>query len=150
MTPLRVAARGDLDAIGGIELAAFASEHERFGRRQVARMIANPRAHVVVSEVDGTVVGWSAMLVRREGVSLGARLYGIAVRPDAGGRGIGRALAEDAVAWARGRGAVRATLEVRADNTPAIGLYRSLGFVETEPLPGYYGPADGVRMRLAL
>lgn len=46
------------------------------------------------------------------------------------GRGIGRALMEACLECARQMGYVQAELEVVADNTSAIGLYRSLGFVE--------------------
>lgn len=147
---LRSAGRGDIDAIEAIEKAAFASVYERFGRRQILRMIDNPRAYTAVATLDGRVVGWSGMLTRTVAGVASARLYGIAVHPSAGGRGIGRKLAEDGIRAMRQRGARRIYLEVRTDNTPAIGLYRSLGFVEVERLPGYYTTADGVRMRLEL
>ena len=147
---LRSAGRGDIDAIEGIEKAAFSSVHERFGRRQILRMIDNPKAYTAVATLDGKVVGWSAMLTRTAGGTVSARLYGIAVHPSAGGRGLGRRLAEDGIRAMRQRGAQRVYLEVRTDNAPAIGLYRSLGFVEVEQLPGYYTTADGVRMRLEL
>ena len=45
-------------------------------------------------------------------------------------RGIGRALMEACLECARQMGYVQAELEVVADNASAIGLYRSLGFVE--------------------
>jgi ribosomal protein S18 acetylase RimI-like enzyme len=34
------------------------------------------------------------------------------------------------VEWAAGRGAIRAWLEVMADNNDALALYESLGFTE--------------------
>jgi ribosomal protein S18 acetylase RimI-like enzyme len=47
----------------------------------------------------------------------------------AGGRGVGRRLAEAGIAAAIARGAERNELEVLASNTRAIALYERLGFV---------------------
>jgi putative acetyltransferase len=43
-------------------------------------------------------------------------------------RGIGRALLEAGIEWARGIGITRLELYVFADNAPAIALYEALGF----------------------
>lgn len=56
-------------------------------------------------------------------------------------RGYARALLTHALDRARERGAHAAFLEVRASNEAAIGLYRSLGFVDEARRRGYY--ADG-------
>jgi ribosomal protein S18 acetylase RimI-like enzyme len=45
-------------------------------------------------------------------------------------RGLGRALLDRAVAWARRVGVVKISLHVRSGNGAAIALYRSCGFVE--------------------
>lgn len=55
----------------------------------------------------------------------------IAVHPGHEGQGIGRALMEHVVQWARGEPSVeKIELRVRHVNARAIALYRSLGFVE--------------------
>ena len=46
------------------------------------------------------------------------------------GKGIARELMQAAVGMARDRGGESVTLQVRADNVPALGLYRDLGFEE--------------------
>jgi ribosomal protein S18 acetylase RimI-like enzyme len=43
-------------------------------------------------------------------------------------RGHGRALCEEMLVWAAGRGATRGYAQVLADNAPAIDLYESMGF----------------------
>lgn len=55
---------------------------------------------------------------------------GISVLREAWGRGVGRSLMETALECARQAGYVQAELEVVAANDRAMGLYRSLGFVE--------------------
>jgi ribosomal protein S18 acetylase RimI-like enzyme len=50
------------------------------------------------------------------------------VRADARGSGLGRELVSAAIERARERGCRRMELDTGADNAPAQGLYRSLGF----------------------
>jgi ribosomal protein S18 acetylase RimI-like enzyme len=50
------------------------------------------------------------------------------VREGARGTGLGRALLQAACEHARRRGCRRIELDVNEDNTPAIGLYQSVGF----------------------
>jgi ribosomal protein S18 acetylase RimI-like enzyme len=50
------------------------------------------------------------------------------VRAEARGSGLGRALVSAAIDRARERGCRRMELDTGADNAPAQGLYRSLGF----------------------
>lgn len=72
--------------------------------------------------------------LREEGegheVPEGRRLQGRQRVPAQERRGIGRALMEACLECAKQMGYVQAELEVVADNASAIGLYRSLGFVE--------------------
>jgi RimJ/RimL family protein N-acetyltransferase len=46
-------------------------------------------------------------------------------------QGIGRALVEEAIAWAKRKGNIeKVTLYVRSHNAPALALYQKLGFIE--------------------
>jgi ribosomal-protein-alanine N-acetyltransferase len=67
----------------------------------------------------------------------------LAVAPAARRRGIATALLRHVLTDAAASGATKATLEVRASNTPAIALYERLGFRIAASRPGYYAkPAE--------
>ncbi|MEF2071225.1 peptidase C39 family protein [Consotaella aegiceratis] len=121
---LRAADIADLDALVALENAAFVSD--RINRRSFRRLLQSKSAALLLAEADGVLVGYAALLLRA-GTAL-ARLYSIAVSREASGRGIGRRLlaAAETEAFERDRIALR--LEVREDNAPAIGLYRSEGY----------------------
>jgi ribosomal protein S18 acetylase RimI-like enzyme len=59
-----------------------------------------------------------------------AGLFEIATDAAWRGKGHGRRIVLSALKWARLRGAREAWLQVEADNEPALGLYRSIGFSE--------------------
>jgi GNAT superfamily N-acetyltransferase len=61
----------------------------------------------------------------------GPILVGMFVESAARRRGIGGALVEAVIAWARGRGAARLTLWVTSTNRSAIALYERCGFRPT-------------------
>ncbi|MGI9665909.1 MAG: GNAT family N-acetyltransferase [Acidimicrobiia bacterium] len=90
----------------------------------------HPRAQLLLAELDGVLVGiaFSSVASDLEEHRLGA-MY---VTPEARGRGVGRAIAEHAVAWGSGFGVDRFELWVTEGNAAAVGLYRSLGYEPTE------------------
>jgi ribosomal-protein-alanine N-acetyltransferase len=66
-------------------------------------------------------------------------------------KGIGRALVEEALAYAAGERVRLVLLEVRRSNAAAIGLYRRVGFVASGVRRGYYTDGeDAVEMVLEL
>lgn len=58
----------------------------------------------------------------------------VGVVPEHRGLGLGRALVARALEGFRAAGCRRVTLEVTAENEPAVDLYRSLGFLKTRTL----------------
>lgn len=92
-------------------------------------------------------------LIRR--IDTEAELLTIAIHPDRQRQGQGRALMLHWHAALASAGANAAFLEVAADNLPALGLYRSLGYAETGRRKRYYtrlqGPAvDAILMARSL
>jgi L-amino acid N-acyltransferase YncA len=76
----------------------------------------------------GTVIGFLA-LVPLQGWSSHVAEVRVIVDPDRRGQGVGRALARSAVLEALELGLTKMMVEVVADQEPAIGMFRSLGFV---------------------
>jgi RimJ/RimL family protein N-acetyltransferase len=80
---------------------------------------------------------------------LGLEPYGVAelgmhVARDVRGRGVGRAMLDDAIAWARAEPSVhKIALQVWPHNEAAIGLYRSCGFEQEGYLHRHYRRRSG-------
>ncbi len=93
---------------------------------------------------DGkNVVGFAGAMT----VDHDAHIMNIAVAPNRQREGVARLLLTELLGTVEGRGARAATLEVRADNTSALHLYRRFGFEEVGRRPGYYSDgADGIIM----
>ena len=74
----------------------------------------------------------------------------IAVAADARGRGVGRRLMDEAIAWSTRVGIEKLVLSVYPHNEAAISLYRSFGFVEEGRLARHsrksYGYEDEILM----
>ncbi len=79
-----------------------------------------------------------------------AHVTNVVVKSELRGQGIGRKLMIELLQRARTRGAVCATLEVRATNATAIHLYEDLGFVQSTVRKQYYpdNKEDAVVMML--
>ena len=108
--------------------------------------ILDAGGHIRVAESGGEVLGTCAVLP--EGADV-FELAKMAVSEHARGRGVGRALGEAAIAWARGRGARRLELLSNTRLAAAIALYRALGFVEV-PLPRTEYARANIKMSRAL
>ncbi len=135
---LRDAKPTDLPALLALE-ANFPTD--RLSRRQFRYHLNNRKAslRIAAGHLDNTeyaLLGYALVFFRQNGQQ--ARLYSIAVSPQAQGRGIGKQLLVDVINQARQRGCRYLSLEVRIDNVTAIALYEKEGFVRLGEIPGYY------------
>jgi ribosomal protein S18 acetylase RimI-like enzyme len=73
---------------------------------------------------DGQPVGCAMIVLQDRHVGI----FDVVIEPTLRRRGLGRCLMQSLLALARDAGAERAYLQVVAANTPAVTLYRSLGF----------------------
>jgi RimJ/RimL family protein N-acetyltransferase len=99
----------------------------------------DPAQGSFVAEIDGVIVG---------NIGVHAEPYGVAdigmlVADGYRGQGIGSALLETAVAWAREHGCHKLALQMWPHNARARGLYEKFGFVEEGRLLRHYRRQDG-------
>jgi ribosomal protein S18 acetylase RimI-like enzyme len=100
---------------------------------------------------DGSrLVGHVTVQRERHPVTQHVGSLAIAAAADARGRGIGRRLMDEAIAWSTRVGIEKLVLSVYPHNDAAIALYRSCGFVEEGRLARHsrktYGYEDEILM----
>lgn len=115
-------------------------DRDALRERYAAAVAAGPPTRVWVVETDGAVGGFG--LVYEPG-AVGVLSLAMALRPEARGRGAGRALLEAALAHARDHGAHKVELEVWTDNARAIALYTAAGFEVEGVRRRHYRRRDG-------
>jgi L-phenylalanine/L-methionine N-acetyltransferase len=97
-------------------------------RRYLRALKRHPDAAVFVADDDGAIVGRLSLARDPHGASSHVADLGLMVAATHRRRGIGRALLEQAVAWAGEAGVTKIELHVFPWNEPAIGLYEGFGF----------------------
>ena len=145
---VRPAVEDDLDAAVDLYVAVaeegtgIAAEVpvDRPGRRQrFESPIRRDDAQFFVAEDDGRLVGTLGIEVQGYGVAE----LGMMIAADMRGRGIGSALMDTAVAWAREAGAHKISLQVWPQNEAALALHRRFGFEEEGLLRRHYRRRSG-------
>ncbi|MBT2382291.1 GNAT family N-acetyltransferase [Streptomyces sp. ISL-11] len=107
-------------------------------------MLTAPSRTVVAVDDDGTFLGTAKMNPNHMGPASHIASASFMVRPEHSGRGVGRALGEETLAWARAEGyrAMQFNAVVET-NTRAVALWKSLGFTVIGTLPEGYRLPDG-------
>lgn len=144
---VRDARADDIAVIERIEEASF--DGDRLSRRSLVHHLTSSTCDLIMATLRGEPVGY-ALVFYRSGSGL-ARLYSIASAPEARGAGVGSRLLSACERRARRRGRDRMRLEVRADNTAAISLYRAFGYRDFGRYEAYYEDgAPALRMEKML
>ncbi len=134
-TPLlRLAVMEDLDSLAALETRLFATD--RISRRNFRHFLKSPTAVLIVADQGGQLVGY-ALVLFRAGTGL-ARLYSLAVAPQAQGHGLGGLLLEAAERAAYDQDRLFLRLEVREDNPAARRIYDRAGYKRIARIPEYY------------
>lgn len=143
--PVRQAAPADLEALVALENRTFTTD--KISRRSFRHFLDTTQNTLLV--VGEPVIAYGLILFHR-GTSL-ARVYSLAVAPEARGQGHARTLMSALEEAACKRDALFLRLEVATVNQAAIALYQSLGYQPIKHLAGYYEDGgDALRMEKPL
>ena len=124
-------------------------------RRYLKAVRKYPHAAVFVAErSDGAIVGRLSLARDTHPASAHVADLGLMVAKDARRTGVGRALMEASVEWAKASGVRKLELHVFPWNEPAIQLYERFGFEREGFRKGHYARAgqdvDAILMALAV
>jgi ribosomal-protein-alanine N-acetyltransferase len=118
------------------------------------RSFSNPwNDNTFRGEIQNTAVSFPMVVVRRPGEEVvgyivywrirdDVQINNVAVHPDCRGLGLGEAMVRHVIARSLEAEATFITLEVRQSNTPALTLYRKLGFEVMGTRKNYYTKPD--------
>ena len=109
------------------------------------RHLGDGHSAFFVVDADETLVGWITAEVDE---ATGSAELGMGISANHRGQGIGTAMMQAVVDWARSRGIERLWLEVFPHNAAAIALYERFSFVETGRRVGAWPRRDGQRWDL--
>ena len=105
-----------------------------WSKRSFEKEIGHDPTEFIVATQKGAVVGYAAAWILADE----CHVTTIAVTPDLRRQGLGRKMMVELLERSRDRGALCATLEVRAENEAAIKMYEDLGFVSSGKRRAYY------------
>lgn len=115
---------------------AFSPDIEEASARQQWMLPEPAWVFVAVNEQTGAIVGSSFVKANQPGLGGHVANAAFMVAPDAAGHGVGRALAEHAIEWARRENFSAMQFNfVVSTNSRAIALWKNLGFSILATLP---------------
>ena len=120
-----------VDAIAELEKRCFS---DPWSVNSITSELNNPLSLWLVAMDGETVAGY----VGSQSVLGWADMMNIAVAPEYRRQGVGEMLILELIRQLEAEKVTCLTLEVRASNEPAIGLYEKLGFVQVGLRPNYY------------
>ena len=116
---------------------------------QYKEEFSSPTRHFVVAlDAEHSIIGYAGVFAPG---AAEADILTVGVVPDYRGKGIAKALMVLITDWATSQGSIAMMLEVKTDNSDAIGLYESLGYSKLNVRKDYFGAGlDAQVMRLEL
>ncbi|MFY7825259.1 MAG: ribosomal protein S18-alanine N-acetyltransferase [Candidatus Planktophila sp.] len=137
------------------DLAVFASldkelfPYSPWSASQYKEEFSSPTRYFVVAVDEAqNIIGYAGVFAPG---GAEADVLTVGVIPSQRGKGIARQLMALITDWAKQQGSIAMMLEVKVDNTEAIGLYESLGYATLNTRKDYFGAGlDALVMRLEL
>jgi ribosomal-protein-alanine N-acetyltransferase len=145
MTLIR-AGLADCEVLGFLHASCFPDEP--WGAAAIAELLASPGMFALLATGSGE--GEPAGFVLARAIAGEAEIVTIGVSPAHQRTGLGAALLEGALEFARAAGAEAAFLEVAENNNPAYRLYTRHGFVKIGRRPNYYRQKDAAVAALVM
>lgn len=136
--------REHLDSVASLECECFSQPWSA----KALEILLEDNSVAVAAVIDGEVAAYAGMTsVLDEG-----QITNVATRPSYRRRGLARAVLEELIERAKEKGVCSIFLEARVSNTPAISLYKSLGFCEIGTRRRFYSAPveDAVLMKLKI
>lgn len=118
-------------------------------RKQLTRSWGHDQASIV-AVAGRRVVGHLSISREEHPVNRHVASIGMMVAPDWRRRGVGAALMDEALRWAREMRVEKLALTVYPDNEAARALYRRFGFVEEGRMTGHSKKAIGYRDEIVM
>ena len=147
MITYRVATAFDLPVFVSLDKELF--PYSPWSASQYKEEFSAPTRHFVVA-LDGEqiIIGYAGVFAPG---GAEADVLTLGVVPNQRGKGVARQLIALITDWAKQQGSTAMMLEVKVDNTEAIGLYESLGYSKLNVRKDYFGAGlDALVMRLDL
>ncbi len=114
----------------------------RFTRSTMRRFAEARKAHVVIAEDDGELVGFVILDIEHTGEGRFGYIVTLDVSPDHRRQGLAGQLMQEAEREAARERCTAVVLHVFTGNEPAIHFYVGLGFVQSHRESHFYG--DGI------
>jgi ribosomal-protein-alanine N-acetyltransferase len=147
MTTYRQANAFDLPVFASLDKELF--PYSPWSASQYKEEFSSPTRHFVVAVDDAqSIIGYAGVFAPG---GAEADVLTVGVVPSQRGKGIARQLMAQITDWATQQGSTAMMLEVKVDNSDAIGLYESLGYSKLDIRKDYFGSGlDALVMRLDL
>jgi ribosomal-protein-alanine N-acetyltransferase len=147
MISYRVATAFDLPVFVSLDKELF--PYSPWSSSQYKEEFSSPTRHFVVAIDDAqSIIGYAGVFAPG---GAEADVLTVGVIPSHRGKGIARQLMAMITSWAKEQGSIAMMLEVKVDNSDAIGLYESLGYSKLNVRKDYFGAGlDALVMRLDL
>jgi len=147
MISYRVATAFDLPVFVSLDKELF--PYSPWSASQYKEEFSSPTRHFVVAiDAEQNIIGYAGVFAPGQAE---ADVLTVGVIPSHRGQGIARQLMSMITNWATEQGSIAMMLEVKVDNSDAIGLYESLGYSKLNVRKDYFGAGlDALVMRLDL